>query len=120
MQKILSTTPLKESLSMIKKKISYRKKLVRDYAKKKVITEKMNNTNPTLSVRDRLLSIILNEELEDETIASGVNRIIRQELRKRLQWYITTNRRYSNEIETFDTKEMKNDSSPGSLQVSMF
>ena len=104
---------------MIKKKISYRKKLVRDYAKKKVITEKMKkNTDATLSLRDRLLSIILNEELEDQMIASSVNQILRQELRKRLQWYISTNRQYSNEIETsFDTTEMKNDSF-GSVQVS--
>lgn len=117
--KKFSTPPLKESLSMIKKKISYRKKLVRDYAKKKVITEKMKkNTDATLSLRDRLLSIILNEELEDQMIASSVNQILRQELRKRLQWYISTNRQYSNEIETsFDTTEMKNDSF-GSVQVS--
>ena len=115
--KNLSVTPLKESLSAIKKKISYRKKLVRNYAKKKVITGKMKNADNTLSIRNRLLPIILNEELEAETIASRVNQILRQELRKRLQWYISTNRQYANKLEGFDSTEHEN-STIGSLHVS--
>lgn len=71
---------IKNRLSSIKTNLSSRKIIVSD----KMDKEKEKNEDNTVSLRSRFLSIILNDEISEDTVAKKVKAIIVEELRKRL------------------------------------
>jgi hypothetical protein len=74
---------IKNRLSSIKTNLSSRKIIVSD----KMDKEKEKNEDNTVSLRSRFLSIILNDEISEDTVAKKVKAIIVEELRKRLDWH---------------------------------
>ena len=73
---------IKHRLSSIKKKATYEKKFT-------LLTSNRNVNvveDGQVSLREKFLSIILNEKLSDDAKGENVNGVLREELTKRLEW----------------------------------